>query len=377
MLDNEFEKYEKLDGELQEYINNENEEQESFDDEDYSEYYDSFDDAVEDIDFSNFSDYSNFAQSFSKVNDKIAKKVEAKQVSRPTIKRPIETRKKEIFRKPIEVGRTQSFDVPRQTSRPFIKNKSISRFETIKKPFVKKAFVKKPLTQEFYVKKKATVIGRNEKKLSKVIVPSDRKVIVEGVSKFILSQEQKDDTLKNIGYYKGEKLQELVLTFNNNTPLDFNLELFNPSMPLDYLYSTSLNLNDRITVAGGIVSYTDVLFNLLSNPALLVNAKFVFAGASVNQQLAIPLEVKNKAITGVQKVDPLQLSLQLDTMQFAKDIIFFDMMSGLNRPFIPDGMDVIGYKVLPYNTVTMAFFYKQISLKKVFYEEARNSKKLL
>lgn len=372
MLDNEFEKYEQLDGELQEYINNENEQYDSFDDEEYSEYDDSFDDAVDDIDFSDFSDYSNFAQSFSKVNDKIAKKQEAKQVLRPSTKRPISTGRKEIFRKPTKIGRTESFDVPKQVSKPFTKNKSISRFETSKK-----SFVKKPLTQEFYVKKKATVIGKNQKKLSKVIVPSDRKVIVEGVSKFILSQEQKDDTLKNIGYYKGEKLNELVLTFNNNTPLDFNLELFNPSMPLDYLYSTSLNLNDKITVAGGIVSYTDVLFNLLSNPALLVNAKFVFAGASVNEQLAIPLEVKNKAITGVQKVDPLQLSLQLDTMQFAKDIIFFDMMQGLNRPFIPDGMDVIGYKVLPYNTVTMAFFYKQISLKKVFYEEARNSKKLL
>ncbi len=358
MLENELEKYEQLDGELQEFVNNQNQEYDSFDDEEYSEYYDSFDDAVDDIDFSNFSDYSNFAQSFSKVNSKIAKK----QGIQPTENKNIFTEKR------------GGFDIPKKVNKPFAKNKIIN-------PFIrsKKSFVKKPLTQEFYVKKKAVITGKDkcDKKLSKVIVPRDRKVIVEGVNKFILSQEQKDDTLKNIGYYKGEKLNQLVLTFNNNSPLDFNLELFNPSMPLDYLYSTSLNLNDKITVAGGVVSYSDVLFNLLANPAFIVNCKFVFAGPTVNQQLAIPLEVKNKAITGVEKVDPLQLSLQLDTMQFANDIIFFDMMQGLNRPFIPDGMDVIGYKVLPFMTVTMAFFYKQISLKKVFYEEARNSKKLL
>ena len=352
MLDNELEKYERLDGELQEFVNSNNQEEDfdsaegEFDEEDF----DSFDDAVEEIDFSNFSNYSNFSQSFSKVNNNIAKK----QGIQPIAKRNIITEKRSGYNKPFE------------------NNKIINPFQ--KK---KKTFRKKPLTQEFYVKKKATVIGRNEKKLSKVIVPRDRKVIVEGVSKFILSQEQKDDTLKNIGYYKGEKLNELVLTFNNNTPLDFNLELFNPSMPLDYLYSTSLNLNDKITVAGGAVSYSDVLFNLLANPAFIVNCKFVFAGPSVNQQIAIPLQVKNKAITGFEKIDPLQLSLQLDTMQFANDIIFFDIMENLNRPFIPDGMDVIGYKVLPFMTVTMAFFYKQVSLKKVFYEEARNSKKLL
>jgi hypothetical protein len=53
------------------------------------------------------------------------------------------------------------------------------------------------------------------------------------------------------------------------------------------------------------------------------------------------------------------------------------MDKSLNRPFIPDGMDVINYTVLKGNTVTMAFFYEQISLKKVFYEEARKSKNLL
>ncbi len=236
---------------------------------------------------------------------------------------------------------------------------------------------KKPLTREFYVKRRAEVIGRNERKLGKVIVPDDRKVIIEGVNKFILSQAPKDDAIRNIAYYKGKRLQELVLTFNNNSALNFDLELFNPSMPVDYLYSTSLNLNDKVQVAGGAVSYSDVLFNLLANPALIVNAKFVFAGPSITLQKGIPLQIKNKQITGVEKIEPLNIDLQVDNMQVANDIVFFDVMQNLNRPFIPDGMDVIKYTVLAGMSVTMAFFYKQVSLKKVFYEEARNSKKLL
>ena len=64
-------------------------------------------------------------------------------------------------------------------------------------------------------------------------------------------------------------------------------------------------------------------------------------------------------------------------MQVAKDIVFFDFFDTINRPYIPDGMDVIKYTVLPNMTVTMAFFYDQISLKKVFRKEARNDKGLL
>jgi hypothetical protein len=235
---------------------------------------------------------------------------------------------------------------------------------------------RKPLSKRFAVNKNTRVTG-GAKKLSKVIVPNDRKVIVEGVSKFILSKDPQDDAIKNIGYYKGKRLNQLVLTFNNNSGVDFDFELFNPSMPLDYLYSTSLNLNDKVQVAGGEISYTDVLFNLLANPALIVNAKFVFSGPSVNQQISLPLIVKNKAITGVQKVSPLNLALKVDNMQVANDIVFFNVMESLNRPFIPDGMDVMQYKIYAGNTVTMAFFYKQISIKKVLLEEARESKILL
>ena len=95
--------------------------------------------------------------------------------------------------------------------------------------------------------------------------------------------------IKDIGYYKCKKLKELVFIINNNSAIDFDLELFNPSMPLDYLFSTSGNLNNKIVVAGGNVEYTDVLFNILANPMHIINAKFLFAGATLQQQINQPL----------------------------------------------------------------------------------------
>lgn len=225
------------------------------------------------------------------------------------------------------------------------------------------------------VSKGATIKGK--KPIAKVEVPSDRKVIVEGVSKFILSQKPEAESIKKLGYYNGQKLNEMTLIFNNNSLLDFNLELFNPSMPLDYLYNTSLNLNNSIEVAGNSISYSDVLFNLLANPAFFVNAKFVVAGPQATQQLSVPLQVINKSIAGVEKVDPINIALQIDNMQVEANVIVFDIMKSLNRPYIPDGMDVVNYTILAGNTVTMNFWYKQVSLKKVFYKEARESRPLL
>lgn len=233
----------------------------------------------------------------------------------------------------------------------------------------------KQRVKDIPVNKKATITAK--KPISKVIVPSDKKVIVEGVSKFILSQKPEAESIKTLGYYKGQKLNLMTLIFNNNSLLDFNLEVFNPSMPLDYLYSTSLNLNNKIQVAGGAVAYSDVLFNLLANPALFINAKFVVAGPQVQQQLSVPLQVINKSIEGVEKIDPVNIALQIDNMQVQNDMVVFDIMKNLNRPYIPDGMDVVSYKVLAGNTVTMSFWYKQVSLKKVFYKEARESRPLL
>lgn len=234
-----------------------------------------------------------------------------------------------------------------------------------------------PLTKRFDVQKRATIYGKNtcEQNTKKVIVPDYQGVIIQSVSDFIVGDKCPD--FKGIGYYKCKKLKELILTINNNSPIPFNFELFNPSMPLDYLFSTSGNLNNKITVAGGIVQYSDVLFNILANPTHIVNAKLTFAGPSLAGQQIEPIIIKNKRIDGVQMLEPLQLSLQIDIMQVLRDIVFFDFEKGINRPFIPDGMDVLQYKILPFNTVTFAFFYRQKSLKKYFFNEARNSTKLL
>lgn len=219
--------------------------------------------------------------------------------------------------------------------------------------------------------------GVSRKKLSKVIVPDDRSVIVEGVSKFILSNDERSRLIKSIGYYRGEKLQELVFIFNNDSAVPFVMELFNPSMPLDYLYSTSQNINDKISVANSQVSYTDVLYNLLGNTILVPNCKFTFAGALADQQINQSLIIKNKAINGHVKIDPISLSSQIDAYQFDKNVIGFQMDDVRDKPYIPDGMDVIEYTILPQMTVVMCFYYKQVSLKRVFFQEARDSKGLM
>ena len=228
------------------------------------------------------------------------------------------------------------------------------------------------------VMSKAIMRGPNQKKIAKVIVPNDRKVIIEGISKFMLDDSQEGNSAKNIGFYKGKKLQELVFIINNTGALPFNVELFNPSMPLDYLYSTGLNLNNKIEVSGiNPTQYSDVLFNILANPTFIPNAKFVVSGPLINDQINQSLIFTNKTIEGKAKINPYNAFLQKDVMQFQNQILYFDLLKGLNRPFIPDGMDVITYTILPQMSVTFGFYYKQVSLKRFFYEEARNSNTLL
>lgn len=249
-----------------------------------------------------------------------------------------------------------------------------------RKPRVKK--VKrphKPLTKTFGVKNRAQIHSKDGLKTTKrILIPRNRKVIIEGVDKFMLSKDKCADSIKNIGYYKCKKLKELVFIFNNNSALDFNLELFNPSMPLDYLYSTSGNINNKIQVAGGTAaSYTDVLHYLLANPAMIPNARFVVSGPSITSQQAISLQFKNKNIKGEMAINPLDMPLNLDNMQFQSTVINFDIIGSLNRPFIPDGMDVINYTVLAGNTVTFCFYYDQKILKKFLWDEAKAHNSIL
>lgn len=329
--------------------------------------HDDFGNSLIDIDFSEIRG-KNFKRNLSKVNRKLNTKVIASD-NRKVI---IEGADKDLIlpksgqkviapdnRKVIVEGAgIKGFSKPRMASPRIMQSKPVEETQL-------------DGGESYNVKSK------NSQKISKVIVPDNKNVIVQGVSDFILSQSPTGDMIKNIGYYKGKKLKELVLTFNNDSGNDFDLELFNPSMPLDFLYSTSLNLNDKIQVAGGEVAYTDVLFNILANSTMIPNAKFVFAGAQVSAQKNESIRVINKSIDGKDKVSPFGLNLQVDTMQVADDIVFFDFLNTINRPYIPDGMDVLKYKILPNMTVTMGFYYDQISLKKVFRKESRNDKGVL
>lgn len=206
---------------------------------------------------------------------------------------------------------------------------------------------------------------------TEIKLPDNREVLIKGVDEFILSQGS--DQVKNIGYYKGVKLPHLTLIVNNTTPNDIDIEFFNPSTPLDFMYSTSNNLNNLIQVAGdNKVSYSDMLFNLLANPTLLPNAKFTLSGPFRDAQLAQPLIFKNKNIAGYEKVESVQNSLNIDAYQSQNSIVYWDIEATLGRLFCPDGMDVMQYKVLAGMSVVFAFYYKQINMKKVFYPELRN-----
>jgi hypothetical protein len=340
---------------------------------DNSEYDSNFDDSVFDMDFSEIRG-KDFKQSFGKVNRKIA----AKPVKRKALKPKLGVSKgvrptgtpiaKPLFKRNVK-GIAKPVTMP--------SGKAISRPASSRslKPIVR---TNKPLSNNIPVKEgRYNLRSNKQKKIAKVLVPNDQKVIIQGASKFILSQKSKDEGIKNIQYYKGKKLKPLVLIINNPEPTDFNFELFNPSMPLDYLYSTSNNLNNRITVAGGTTTYSDLLFNMLANPILAINCQITTAGAQVANQNNQPLFIKNKSVEGVQTIFPVNLDLQIDNMQVLNDIIYFNIHDTINRAFIPDGMDVINYKVLSGMTVTVTFWYTQVSLKKFFYEEARTSKSLL
>ncbi|MES2287562.1 MAG: hypothetical protein V4547_17845 [Bacteroidota bacterium] len=228
------------------------------------------------------------------------------------------------------------------------------------------------------VHKSAIMKGKTRKTTEKILVPRDRKVIIQGVDKFMLSKSKDACSYKNIGYYKGKKLRELVFVFNNNSSNDFTLELFNPSSMLDWVFNSSQNLNNKITIAGGVAaSYSDVIFHLLANPAMMPSARIFMAGNSVISQRNQNLGFKNRNIEGKQFVNPLSVGLEFDAYQFQSTVVSFDINCSLDRPFIPDGMDVVEYTVLAGMTVTMVFYYKQFSLKRFAFKEARMSKKIL
>lgn len=251
------------------------------------------------------------------------------------------------------------------------------------KPKIKKVSVKKPLSQRVGIKGSATIFGKQgnngtRKTTQRISVPREREVIIKTVDKFMLDTKGASSRYKNIGYYKGKKLKELILTINNNSGVDFTFELFNQSMPLDYMFSNAQNMNNLIKLGSGNgASYTDMVLWMIGNPTLIPSARIITNGPSQAAQQQESMYFKNKNIAGELYVEPMNLGQELDTMQFQASTIDFDITNGLNRPFIPDGMDVIRYKVFAGNTVTMCFYYKSKKLKKILWKEARDKKTLM
>lgn len=316
--------------------------------------FDEIDDILDDFDFSDF-DGDNFKENFAKVKSKINKVIVPK--NRTVI---VEGKKQPTLISKRVTPVRQKSSLKSDSS---IKRKSQRDVEGI------------PVQKGEEVKLK----GRNKKLISKVVIPNDRNVIVEGASKMMLSEDKRDTMIKQLGYFNGKKLQELIIEINNDTEIDFLLSLFDPSMPLDYLYSTSQNLNNRITVGGGALQYSDLMFNLLANPLLIHSAYFTLEGTTgqVLKQEVLAMQFLNKNAQGYRKIDPVNLSLKIDTMQTFNNVIAFDLHESLNRPFIPDGMDVINYTIYAGIKATLVFFYEQIHIKDVYYDEARKSKVLL
>jgi len=180
------------------------------------------DNILEDIDFSDYS--GDFKKSFRKVNHRTSGKREIKKVIAPS------------SRKVIVEGEHEPADIPL----PNIPSKPRKR------PQKRRPQRSKKRVKGVGVKESVKLRGKRKKKIGKVIVPDDKRVIVKGVNEFMLSRSSQSNTIKNIARYKGKKLKTLTFTFNNaNSALDFDFELFNPSMPLDYFQSPGLNIRSE------------------------------------------------------------------------------------------------------------------------------------
>jgi hypothetical protein len=233
---------------------------------------------------------------------------------------------------------------------------------------------KMPLKKNINPRHKLICRARGPKPImpkQRVIVPTGRDVIVEGKRR-----------PTKLVYHKGEKLSELILQINNDSELDFSVDLFNPTWPLQYMYATSGNLDNKIKVAGADnVTYSDVLFYLLANPTIIRSAIIDVAGlttnsttneAIVSSQLQQSFRFKAKNIKGWLEVQPARLFK--DNYQFQSDTVEFPIQDNLNRPFVPDGMETLLYTILANSSVTLTFYYKQVLLKELVFDEVRLKK---
>jgi hypothetical protein len=262
---------------------------------------------------------------------------------------------------------------------PFKNTKSVSKKTTPKKKVVNSL----KLHKDWGVKKFADIESKGKKAITNIIVPRDRKTIIEGVNRFILSDNCGAVDLKSIGYCNGKKLKEMVFIINNEGNINYTVELFNPSTPMDYYQATSQNINDKISVAGQNVNgvqYTDVLSHMMSNPTRIINSKIVITAPNSNilfAQRDFNFNITQKDLRAYTDTEPINIPQLLDKFQFQSNILAFNFQNELNRPYVPDGMDILRYTILAGCTVSIAFYYEQKMLKKYFYKDLRDNKHIL
>lgn len=209
----------------------------------------------------------------------------------------------------------------------------------------------------------------NPKKTTQnIIVSSDQRVVINGVSNFMLDNSY--DSLRTIGYYKGEKLKELLLTFNNTTGNDLTIDIFNPTGWGKYLIANRQDLDDRIIVGGGQIPYSQAVFSMIGAPPLIANCKFQFVcpdEVSLKEQLNQTLNFKNSSIQAYSVVKPNTFTV--DYMQYQVNVNTFDIIQEIARPFFPDGTDTLEYTIKAGSTVVMCFYYKHFPLVELLYKE--------
>lgn len=238
------------------------------------------------------------------------------------------------------------------------------------------------LDKDWGVNKEATIYSDGIKSMAKVIVPRDRNVIIEGMNKFILDKNCGATDIKSIGYCNNKKLKEMVFIINNEGNVDFTAEFFNPSTVLDYLQATGLNINDKISVAGqGVdgVQYSDVMWHMQSNPTRIYNCRITISGTTEEimlNQRNVNLGMLQKDLRAYTDFTSINTQLFVDKFQFQSNIVAFNFDKELGRPYVPDGMDILRYTVLAGCTVSIAFYYEQKYLKKYFFKELRDNKRV-
>lgn len=237
-----------------------------------------------------------------------------------------------------------------------------------------------PLTKKFEVKPNTTKNinskGNKDKTIRNVLVSKDQTLIINGVSDFILNKA--NDGVRNIGYYKGEKLSKLLLTFNNTNGNDLTIDIFNPNGIFKYFIANSQDLDDRIVVGDGGITYSEVLYNLLANPTIITGAKFQFqcnTQLQLTRQINEPLFFTNKDIRSYTAVKPSTITI--DAYQYLSNVVDFDILEEQNRPFFPNGTDTIRYNIYAGTTASMCFYYKQHVLIEEFFKLAKEKRKEL